>query len=123
METMDSSGLSYLDASRVDSPAGDLSAFSLEDNCGHTIGRVDGVVIDAAQWRVRFFVVAPEGGERRRYLLPTEMAALQVDHERNALKTQTAAEDLVRCAQFRTAPVRDYSDEDLLAALFPKRIA
>ena len=51
------SELSYLDASKVSSPAGALSELDVLSAEGRRLGSIEGVVIDAAARRVRYLSV------------------------------------------------------------------
>lgn len=119
----DTSALRYVGASSLEGPVGDLSDLDVEATDGQKIGRLDGVVIDALERRIRFLVVAPATNrERRRYLLPTECEA-QLDRERSALRVSADSRELARCIEFRTVSVPAFSDQDLLAAMFQSRKA
>jgi hypothetical protein len=112
--------LSYLDASKVTSPAGRLSDLDLLTADGTSVGSIQGVVIDAPARRVRYFEVQLSGWFRRqRYFLEADQLA-QIEPGRKALRL---------CGDIRGRQVRDldadtlhaFSDDDLLAALFPPR--
>jgi hypothetical protein len=118
-----SSELTYLDASRVTSPVGVLSNLSLLAADGEPLGTIEGVVIDAAARRVRYFEVQSKSGwfGRRRYLLEADQLA-QVEPERNALRLRIDH----RRAQVHdldSSALRDFSDDDLLTAMFRPRVA
>ena len=118
-----SSTLRYVEAARLQSPAGDLAAVDVRGTDGQTIGSLDGVLIDPIERRLRFFVVASTTTrEGRRYLLPTDCAA-QVDAAGHALRLNLEPGNLTRCPEFTPSVVRDYSDDDLLDSLFRQRIA
>jgi hypothetical protein len=116
------SELSYLDASKVVSPAGLLSELDVLSTDGRRLGSVKGVVIDAAARRVRYFSVESSGWfGPRRYLVQADQLA-QIEAERKALRLrvdlQNEAVDGVD-----TAALREFSDDDLLAAMFSSRAA
>src|SRR4051812_18950392 len=80
------SELSYLDASKVTSPAGALSELDVLSAEGRRLGSIEGVVIDAAARRVRYLAVRSAGWfDRRRYLVPTDQMG-QIEAERKALR-------------------------------------
>ena len=58
----DTSELSYLDASKVTSPAGVLSELDVLSAEGQRLGSIEGVVIDAAARRVRYLSVRSPAG-------------------------------------------------------------
>jgi hypothetical protein len=60
------SALCYLDASKVTSPAGVLSELPLLSADGKRLGSIEGVVIEAAARRVRYFEVQLTGWFRHR---------------------------------------------------------
>jgi len=111
------SALSYLDASKVTSPAGALSELDVLSTEGRRLGSIEGVVIDAAARRVRYLSVRSSGWfSRRRYLVPADQLG-QIEGERKALRLRV---DLRHEAVpgLDAAGLREFSDDDLLAALF-----
>jgi hypothetical protein len=112
--------LRYLDASKVESPLGDLGSVEVlgSDDC--RLGHVAGVLIDPVERRLRFFVIS--GRHNRRYLLPTEGAA-RMNPGRKSLQVDVDAADLATYPEFSRATTQDFSDNDLLDALFAKRTA
>jgi sporulation protein YlmC with PRC-barrel domain len=116
------SELSYLDASKVTSPAGVLSELDVLNPEGRRLGSIEGVVIDANARRVRYLSVRSAGWfGRRRYLVQTDQLG-QVDGERKTLRLLV---DLAKAAVhgFDAAVLREFSDDDLLTAMFPLRVA
>jgi hypothetical protein len=117
------SELSYLDASKVTSPAGVLSNLDLLSAEGKPLGTIEGVVIDAAARRVLYFDVQSKSGwfGRRRYFLEADQLA-QVEPERKALRLRV---DYKRAEVHDLDPsaLHDFGDEDLMTALFPPRVA
>jgi hypothetical protein len=118
----DSSDLSYLEASKVSSPAGVLSELDVLSAEGQRLGTIEGVVIDAAARRVLYLSVRPSGWfGRRRYLLQADQVG-QLEGERKALRLRVdVREEAVH--GFDAAALRKFSDDDLLAAMFPTRAA
>jgi hypothetical protein len=116
------SELSYLDASKVTSPAGALSELDVLSADGRHLGSIEGVVIDAAARRVRYLSVLSSGWfGRRRYLVQADQSG-QIEGEGKALRLRgdlrnEAVPDL------DAAALRQFSDADLLAALFPTQAA
>ena len=115
----ENTSLRYVDASRVDSPLGDLASLDVRGADDQRIGRVAGVLIDPAQRRLRFFVVASGRSSGRSYLLPTDSPA-RMDPERNLLRLDLDQEDLAQCPEFTRANTPDMSDDDMIAAMFAR---
>jgi hypothetical protein len=112
----------YLDASRVESPAGVLSELDLLSADGRPLGSIQGVVIEAAARRVRYFDVQSSGWfRRRRYLLEADQLA-QVEPGRKALRLRVDS-NVEEVQDLDAAALRQFSDDDLIAALFPSRAA
>ena len=115
------SELCYLDAAHVESPGGVLSELDVVAANGKQLGSIAGVVIEAAAGRARYFDIRSSGWLRpRRYLVEAEQLA-QVDPERKVLRLLSA--DVMEVRDLDTAVLRQFSDDDLLAALFPTRAA
>lgn len=115
--------LCYLDASRVGSPAGDLGGLKIETDSEQRLGSLDGVLIDASERRVRFFVVkSARWFNRRRYLISTDCTA-KLEPERNTLRLGVHTDDLASFDEFDTRTVRDFSDEDAVEAMFARHVA
>ena len=116
------SELSYLDASKVTSPAGVLSELDVLSAEGRRLGSIEGVVIDAAARHVRYLSVRLSGWfGRRRYLVQADQLG-QIDGERKALRLLV---DLKNEAVqgLDAAALRKFSDDDLLTAMFSPRAA
>ena len=122
VQSHDTSELSYLDASRVTSPAGVLSELDLLTAEGRRFGSIEGVVIEAAARRVRYLAVHTKGWfGRRRYLVEADQLA-QIEGERKALRLRVDIRDeAVR--DLDAAALREFSDDDLLAAMFASATA
>jgi hypothetical protein len=110
--------LRYLDAGHVHSPLGGLRHLQVLGADEEPLGEVDGVLIDPAERRLRFFVVASNGTVRRRFLLPIDVPA-RMDADRRSLQLEADVE-LGNCAEFTRSAARDFTDDDLLAALFSR---
>lgn len=117
-----SSELSYLDASKVTSPAGALSELDVLSADGRRLGSIEGVVIDAAARCVRYLSVRAAGWfSHPRYLVQADQLG-QLEGERKALRLRV---DLGNVAVhgLDAATLRKFSDDDLLAAIFSPRAA
>jgi sporulation protein YlmC with PRC-barrel domain len=115
------SALSYLDAAKVESPAGLLSELDVITAQGEQLGSIAGVVIEAAAGRARYFdIQAPGWLQRRHYLVQADQLG-QVDAELKILRL--LAGEVKEVPDLDTATLRPFSDDDLLAALFRPRAA
>ena len=111
----DTPELSYLEASKVISPAGVLSELEVVNAEGRRLGSIEGVIVEAAARRVRYLAVRSSGWfGGRRYLVPLDELG-QLEGERKALHLRTdLRNEAVRGVD--AAALRKFSDEDLLAA-------
>jgi hypothetical protein len=116
------SELSFLDASNVTSPAGVLSELDVLSAEGRRLGSIEGVFIDAAARRVRYLSVRSSGWfGRRRYIVQADQLG-QFEGERKALRLNVNLRDEA-VHDLDTAALRKFSDDDLLAVMFPPRTA
>lgn len=116
------SELSYLDASKVTSPAGVLSELAVLSPEGQKLGSIEGVVIHAAARHVRYICLRLSGWfGRRRYVVDAAQLG-RIEGERKALRLNF---DPRREAEpgLDASALREFSDEDLLAAVFAPRTA
>ena len=119
----DNAALRYIEASRVQGPAGDLASLDLCDMNNQRIGSLEGVLVDPIERRLRFFVVGSQSADGARfYLLPSDLPA-QVDPDRGALRIDADPDELAECHEFEEADVPRYSDDDFLASMFRPRVA
>ena len=115
------SELCYLDAAHVISPAGPLSELEVVTASGEPFGSIAGVVIEAAAGRARYFDVRSSGWlHRRHHLLEADQLA-QVDDEQKVLRLVNA--EVPEVHGLAVAGLRQFSDDDLIAALFRPRAA
>lgn len=114
--------LSYLDASKVTTPAGVLSELDVLSVEGRRLGTIEGVVIDAAAHLVRYLSVRTSGWfGHRRYLVRADQSG-QIEGERKTFRLLVDLKnEAVRGLDL--AALRRFSEDDLLAALFPPRPA
>jgi hypothetical protein len=116
----DTSELSYLDASKVQSPAGVLSELDLLSPEGQLLGNIVGVVVDAAARRVRYLSVRTRGWlGRRQYLVQFDEVA-EVEGDRKAVRLRANLRE-VAVRDLDAQHLREFSDDDLMAALFQSR--
>jgi sporulation protein YlmC with PRC-barrel domain len=115
------SDLSYLDASKVTSPAGVLSELEVLSAEGQRLGSIEGVVIEAAARRVRYLCVRSAGWLRQRVLvLANQLGQIEVERKALRLRGDLGSEAV---HGLDAAALREFSDDDLLAALFSPRAA
>jgi hypothetical protein len=115
--------LRYLSASKVASPAGVLSELELRTPEDSSLGTVDGVLIDPAARRVCYYAVGRSRlFGRRRYLVPADRLP-QLGQERGTLRLQLSAQELERCPQLDPGRVREFSDDDMMTAMFAAAVA
>ena len=107
--------LCYLKANQIRGPLS-FDHLDVKDRDDENIGRLDGIVIDAAAHRMQYFVVEQGFLHRRRYLLPLSPASLDMDL--NVLRVDVDRSELSTCERFHSDTYRSYSDEDVLAAMF-----
>jgi sporulation protein YlmC with PRC-barrel domain len=120
-QQVDTSQLSYLDASKVTSPAGVLAALDVLTTEGRRLGRIQGVVIDAAARRLRYIAVKTAGlFGGRSYLVEADQVAQLEDGKALRLLVDIRQEAV---DGVDTRALREFSDEDLLAAMFASQAA
>lgn len=109
--------LRYLDAGSVRFPEGNLSGFRVFTEDDQVLGSVHGVLISPASRQLRYFVIEQPGFfAHRRYLLPVEAGAI-VQGDNRTLQID-ARKDELELEAFRLSSVRQFSDGDLLEAMF-----
>jgi PRC-barrel domain len=117
------SNLRYLSASKVASPAGVLSELDLRTPEDSKLGTVEGVLIDPAARRVCYYAVGRSRlFGRRRYLVPADRLP-QLEQDRGTLRVQLSPQELERCPQLDRNRVPEFSDDDLLTAVFAAEVA
>jgi len=115
--------LCYLEASRVLGPTGFLAALDVRTKLDQPLGSIDGVVIDPAERKLRFFVVEPEGSvNHRRILLPVEAAAA-VAPEGGTLRVELESGEMAALDEFDMADFREFTEEDAIAPTLSRYLA
>jgi hypothetical protein len=116
------SELSYLDASKVTSPAGALSELAVLSPEGQQLGSIEGVVIHAATRHVRYLCLRLSSWlGRKRYIVQAAQLG-QIESEQKALRLHLdPRREAVRGLD--ASAIREFSDDDLLAAVFAPRLA
>jgi hypothetical protein len=95
----DAGSLCYLSASRIEGPLPTFDGLEVRSRKDRAIGRLDGIIVDSAEHRIRYLVVDREGRSgHHRYLVP--LAATTVDAERPALRVDIDRADLARAEEF-----------------------
>jgi hypothetical protein len=115
--------LRYVGANRIDLPVPNhLRPLSVETEEGARLGELQGVLVDPAARQVRFLLV--DGGgwfHHRRRLVP--LAAARLDRSRGTIRVDVDAADPAACPEVGSITLRDFSDDDLVAALFRRPTA
>jgi hypothetical protein len=114
--------LRYLKADSVNCPSGSLAEFRVVTADAEALGNVSGVLISPATRRCEYLVIASPGLlSKRRFLLPIDSGAfLEDDHKSLRL---TARKDELDLQTFSLHSVPQFSDEDLLTAMFTRDAA
>jgi hypothetical protein len=109
--------LRYLDAHCVKYPLGTLAELDVCTKDDEKLGTIEGILIDPASRRVRYYVLGSQGWFRaRRYLLAADAPAV-VEPAEKLLRVEASAAALDR-REFDLASAPRFSDDDLLAAMF-----
>jgi hypothetical protein len=109
--------LRYLNATQIEGPVSSFDHLDVRNREDRTIGRLDGILIDPSERRVRFFVVDDEDSRRHhRYLIP--LAPTRLDARRGALCVDVPTSDVEQFEDFEDDSFPHFSDDDLLTALF-----
>jgi PRC-barrel domain protein len=113
-----STELCYLEAGKVQGRLGDLEGMTLSSDTDEALGTLDGVVIDPAERRLRYFVVQRRGWLRsRRYLVPADQPA-QISDDSRTLRVPVHPAQLAACEEFDGESIPEFSDDHLITALF-----
>jgi PRC-barrel domain protein len=112
----------YLRASQVQGPVGDLADVRLRTADDSALGKLDGVLINPAERRVVYFVVRSSSWRgARRFLVPSDVL-LHMEADRT-LTVHVGRDELSRCEEFDKRKVRDFSDDDVVTAMFARPAA
>jgi hypothetical protein len=113
--------LRYLDADAVECPAGKLDGLRLVAR-DEPLGSIDGVLIDPSTRKLRYYVVGRARlFKKQRYLVSADMPAVVLPDQK-ALHVELSVDEIER-QQFDSDSVEDFSDDDLLKAMFSKPAA
>ena len=114
--------LRYLKADSVNCPSGTLADFRVVTADAEALGNVSGVLISPATRRCEYFVIVSPGLlTQRRFLLPVEAGAVLADDPKSL--RLTARKDELDLQNFTPHSVPQFSDEDLLTAMFNRDAA
>ncbi|HXW05876.1 MAG TPA: PRC-barrel domain-containing protein [Vicinamibacterales bacterium] len=114
--------LCYLNAANVGTPAGRLESVPVCGPEGEQLGTVDGVLIDPAARRVRYFVIESERLDgTHRYLVPAD-ALIRMECDRGAMRLEADADPLGDC-DLDLEAIPPMNEDDLIAAIFARRAA
>jgi hypothetical protein len=112
----------YIDAERLGTSAGRLDDVAVVSPSNAPLGKLDGVIVDPAERQVRYYVVASRGWlSSRHYLLPLRPARLIRD--RRALEVDVEVDEIKKCEQVDPDALPQFSDEDLVTAIFRTQAA
>ncbi len=118
MTAQSAEALRYLQADHVESSVGNLGRLELCTMDDEKLGVLEGVLIDPAARRLRYFVVKSGGWfTRGRYLLAADDVA-RVEADQHILRIDASAAALPR-ESFDPATVAAFSDDDVITAIFP----
>lgn len=104
--------LRYLDAGHVEHPTGTLAGLTVCTEQNESLGELDGVLIEPATRRVRYFVVDSDTPQHTRFVLPAD-APVVLDLRGRKLTVESGAG-----LELLSDPVQPFSDEDVMTALF-----
>lgn len=105
--------LRYLEAGHVEHPSGTMLGVKMCTMDDEHLGSLDGVLVEPASRRIRYFVVErPSVYKSRRYLLAADTLATL---DERTLRVEANAVDLER---FDARTVQPFSDLDLVTAMF-----
>src|SRR5690349_16839291 len=102
--------LRFLEAARVEHPDGTLDGFEVCTVTEERLGSIEGVLIEPAQRRVRYFVVGRRGWRRKRYLVPAECHA-RLDSDEARIYVEAGGREV---RPYGSGDVPRFSDEDVL---------
>jgi len=114
--------LRFMNASHVETPAGHLSNVVIVGESDRALGKLDGIIFDPIERRVRYFVIRSRRWWRvHRYLLAAE--PLRVERERKVLGLISKSGTLDQLPEVTPDTFSPYSDEDLEDATFSTHAA
>jgi len=114
--------LRFLKAASVSCPSGTLADFRVVTADAEALGSVSGVLISPTTRRCEYLVIVSPGFlSQRRFLLPVDSGAVLADDPKSL--RLTARKDELDLQAFTPHSVPQFSDEDLLTAMFTRDAA
>jgi len=114
------SPLRYVDAERLDTPAGRLNDTVVVSPTDAKLGMLEGMIINPVMRQVCYYVVKARTAFRtHRYLLPATPARLESD--RRALHVDVEADDLRQLPEAHPRSFMRFSEMDAVDAIFAPR--
>ncbi|WP_448192584.1 PRC-barrel domain-containing protein [Azospirillum sp. sgz301742] len=100
-------------------PAGSIAGSALRSEAGETVGRVDGVLIDAPSGAVRYLLVGSGGSlDIGHELVPVPWSAVAVDPgEHGGVRLTVDSGMLERVPRFRREEIRQLIEPDVIAQI------
>jgi hypothetical protein len=115
-----STPLRFVEAKRLETPAGSLTDAVLVSPSNKRLGTLDGVIVNPLQRRVCYYVVKSGWGfTTHRRLLQLTPAALEPD--RGVVRIDAEPEDLTDLSEIAPQSFPPFSDADLIDAMFSRR--
>lgn len=109
--------LCYLPARAVGISAGTLAGFNLCGADDKKLGALDGILIDPASRRVRYFVIESQGWlGKKRYLLSADEPA-HLERDGGIVRVDVGTHEPWR-QTFDADSVRPFTEHDLITAIF-----
>lgn len=115
-----STPLRFIEARRLETPAGSLTDAILVSPSNKTLGKLDGVIVNPTQRRVCYYVVKSGSGFRtHRRLLEMGPAALEAHG--GVVRVDAEPEDLNDLSEIGPQSFPPFSDADLIDTIFAPR--
>jgi len=115
-----STPLRFIEAKRLETPAGSLTDAVLVSPSNKTLGKLDGVIVNPTQRRVCYYVVKSGSGFRtHRHLLQVGPAALEAHG--GVVRIDAEPEDLTDLSEITPQSFPLFSDADLIDVIFSPR--
>jgi hypothetical protein len=116
----ESTPLRFIEAKRLETPAGSLTDAVLVSPSNKTLGKLDGVIVNPSQRRVCYYVVKSGWGFRtHRHLLEVSPAALEAHG--GVVRIDAEPEDLTDLSDIAPQSFPPFSDADLIDTIFSPR--
>jgi hypothetical protein len=114
--------LRFVEAKRLETPAGSLNDAVLVSRSNRTLGKLEGVIVNPLQRRVCYYVVKSGWGfTSHRHLLDVPAAAAALEADRGVVRIDAEPEDLTDLSEIAPQSFPPFSDADLIDAMFAPR--